>query len=331
MKKSPLHSVPSLILPLLLSTFGLLLPGSTALAQPQVPTTVSVSGSENYHFPYRMNQPEQTFELPEKLVEISGLSLTGTPLDQLAVIQDEQGIVFFIDKDSGEVLRELSFGKDGDYEGIEVVGEDVYIVKSSSKIYHIKKFGHAEQSVVKYSTPLTKEYDVEGLAYDRRQHALLLACKGEPQTDNSDPSDQKRFTRAVYRFPLQTHQLDTVPVMAINREDILEYFKNHPPLLKVDKDGEIKESNPEKLKCYPSAIAIHPHTGNYYVSSSKGKVLFVVSPRGQLLHLEKLDKRIHPQPEGLAFEEDGTLYVSNEGRDGPGRIYRFAYQKLKNQ
>ncbi len=301
------------------------------LAQPSPTQFTPTEYVQDYDFPYRMSQPVQVFELPKKLVEISGLSLTGGPNDQLAVIQDEEGIVFFIDKKTGEVTRELAFGKDGDYEGVEVVGKDVYIVKSSSKIYHVKNFGSDDQEVSKYSTPLTKEHDVEGLGYDPQTNALLLACKGEPKQDKSAKENERLFAKAVYRFPLSSYKLDSIPAMVINRQDILDYFQNHPPLIKVNKEGEVKASNPEKLPCYPSAIAIHPISGNYYISSSKGKVLFIVSPQGEILHLEKLDKRIHPQPEGLAFDKDGTLYLSNEGRDGPARIYRFAYQKLKNQ
>ncbi len=294
----------------------------------QEATTSSNTNTPQYIFPYRMGQPDAIFKLPKKLVEVSGLSLTKDG-SRLVLIQDEDGIVFFMDKKSGEIVEEIKFGKEGDYEGVEIVGEDIYIVKSSSKIYKIKKYNQALQEVFKFSTPLTKEHDIEGLAYDTKSKSLLLACKGQPDLDND--KEKSLFVKAIYRFSLESNELDTIPALSIDRQDVIDYFKEHPPLIKVNKDGEIKESNPEKLPCYPSAIAIHPVTGNYYITSSKGKVLFIVSPQGEIIHLEKLDKRLHPQPEGLVFDSDGTLYLSNEGKDGPGRIYRFASQIGKNQ
>ena len=52
----------------------------------------------------------------------------------------------------------------------------------------------------------------------------------------------------------------------------------------------------------------------------------VFDQEGKILHLEKMDKKFHPQPEGLTFDEDGTLYIANEGKEGNGTILRFNYQ-----
>jgi DNA-binding beta-propeller fold protein YncE len=40
--------------------------------------------------------------------------------------------------------------------------------------------------------------------------------------------------------------------------------------------------------------------------------------------LEKLNKKIHSQPEGIVFGKDGTLYISNEGKkEGNGTVSIF--------
>jgi secreted PhoX family phosphatase len=57
-----------------------------------------------------------------------------------------------------------------------------------------------------------------------------------------------------------------------------------------------------------------------------GKTLFVLSKEGKLKHIEKLEKEILPQPEGITFDADGTLYIASEGRDGAARLCIF---KLK--
>lgn len=307
------------VLPLLLC-FGM---SNCSISQPAVS---SVPPAVAYQFPYQLDQAEATFELPKKLVEISGLSLSKDKT-KLFVIQDEDGIVFIFDKKTGEIVDKIPFGKTGDYEGVEHVNGIVYVVKSSGKIYAIKKPGEPLQEIFKYKTPLTKAHDVEGLGYDPTCNALLLACKGQPD----DPEKELNFSKAIYHFHLDSMVLDSVPAMVINRQDVLNYFKDHPPLIKIKKNGEEKVTDPAKLPCYPSAIAVHPISGNYYITSSRGKVVFVTTPKGKLLHIEKLQKKIHPQPEGLAFDTDGTLYLSNEGDGGKGKIYRFGYQVPKNQ
>lgn len=76
----------------------------------------------------------------------------------------------------------------------------------------------------------------------------------------------------------------------------------------------------------PSGIAIQPQSGDIYIISSLGKTLFVLGKEGKLKHIEKLEKEILPQPEGITFDADGTLYIASEGRDGAARLCIF---KLK--
>ncbi len=73
----------------------------------------------------------------------------------------------------------------------------------------------------------------------------------------------------------------------------------------------------------PSAIAIHPITGNLYILASVGKSLAVFSKQGKMLSLVRLNSKIHAQPEGICFSPDGTLYIVNEGKDGKGIILKF--------
>ena len=73
----------------------------------------------------------------------------------------------------------------------------------------------------------------------------------------------------------------------------------------------------------PSAIAVHPKTGQMYVLSSVGKILVVLDAKGNVQKVEKLDKSEYRQPEGLCFAKDGTMYMSSEGKGGKARIYRF--------
>ena len=275
-----------------------------------------------FQWKYNLSAPAAAFELPKILDEVSGLSI-GTNPNVIAAVQDELGVVYMIDKKTGALKNEYQFWKTGDYEGLEMVGDDMYVVKSSGTIYQIKNMGTEAQEVIKHNTMLSKEHDVEGLCYDKKNDRLLLACKGlGPKIEGA-----KEEIKAICSFQIAGGILDTVPVLTIRLKAITDYMKA------VDGIKDMKDFkeffNPEllTLQFAPSAIAIHPITNHIYVTSSKGKMLCVFQADGQVLHLEKLEKKIHPQPEGLYFEDDGTLYVSNEAKKGIAKLYRFDYQK----
>jgi uncharacterized protein YjiK len=55
--------------------------------------------------------------------------------------------------------------------------------------------------------------------------------------------------------------------------------------------------------------------------------VIILNREGNIQHVRRLDKDIFPQPEGMTFTEDGTLYVSTEASDDePARLYRLRYQ-----
>ncbi|MEZ4981635.1 MAG: SdiA-regulated domain-containing protein [Saprospiraceae bacterium] len=74
----------------------------------------------------------------------------------------------------------------------------------------------------------------------------------------------------------------------------------------------------------PSAIAQHPITEEFYILSSVGKLLMVLSAEGEINYIEKLDKKILPQPEGICFEKNGTMWISSEGKkSGNGTVLKY--------
>ena len=83
------------------------------------------------------------------------------------------------------MIEEIQFHKDGDYEGIEIVGDKVYVIKSTGTIYEVTNPGTKEQQRKKFNSFLSKENDVEGLAYDKKNNRLLVACKGIPTSSIS--------------------------------------------------------------------------------------------------------------------------------------------------
>lgn len=268
-------------------------------------------------FPYDLDHPSATFELPPVLQEISGLSIAADPR-YLVCIQDELGAAYWLDKSDAKIVQEASFGKEGDFEAVEMVGEELYAVKSSGTIYRVQRGSQDELSIEKYKTELTKSNNIEGLAYDASGRRLLIACKGSAGIGVSVGA-----VRAVYAFDLVKKQLLPQPVMLISLDDIRQFLAASPTLHRREKLMEMFAGDREEFAFAPSGISIHPKTGEIYILSSVGKLLMVVSPGGKILNIVKLEKEIHPQPEGICFDTNGALYISNEGRSGPALLHRF--------
>lgn len=266
---------------------------------------------------YDMDAPLSVFVMKGSLREISGLSMVPGG-EFLAAIQDEEGDIYLLDKNTGELINQIDFGKDGDYEGVEVVDDCFFVVRSSGTIYEVQNLGRKNQQTVKYNSFLNSDYDVEGLAFDRVHQRLLLACKAK-----AGEGPQFDFQKAIYAFDLHTKTLQDEPVLKIRIEAIQDYLETSPGIRKLEKIMEYFNPNQSKFIFSPSGIAVHPHTGDYYILSTAGKTLVVVNPQGKILHIQKLKKKDHTQPEGICFEADGTLYIANEGDGGKGKIYKY--------
>lgn len=316
LKFSPIPFVATLIL----TCWASACQGSEpTVIEPCLQTVFVDTSKAPYLLPYNLDEPSQVFKLPGRLEEISGLSM-GNNDQSLVAIQDEDGEVFFINKETGEVEKEFEFWKDGDYEGVETVGHTIYVVKSTGTIYKITEKEDDDPEVVKYNTFLDGGNDVEGLAYDPEANQLLLACKAKAGED-----DEFELTKAIYAFDLAHFELLPTPRYCIKLEDVNEYLNTDPLIRKLEKLNEFFAPGDSEFGFSPSALAIHPISGHIYILSSVGKILMIISKEGRIEHIEKLKKSIHEQPEGICFDAAGNLYISNEGKGSKGRIYRFNF------
>lgn len=281
---------------------------------------VPMNLNSDFQFGYDLENPSLAIELPAKLTEISGIGLSSDG-QNLVAVQDEDGIIFFIDKNSGEIRQEIEFWKGGDYEGAEMVGSDIFVVKSTGTIYKISAPGSDQQKVDKFNFFLDKDNDVEGLCFDPSRNCLLLACK-----DKAGSGEQYKRKKGIYAFSLDQLNMDSVPVFTFSMEDVLAYLETKPKINRLDKIIEFFDPSSDQLPFSPSGIAIHPMTGDIYITSSVGKLLLIMNRKGKILHIEKMRKSVHPQPEGLCFDSNGDLYIANEGKDDKAMLYRFDYQ-----
>ena len=264
---------------------------------------------------YDLESPQQSWVLPATLNEISGL--TWDPTGQfLLTVQDELGVVYFIDPHTGAIAREVPFWNEGDYEGIETVGDEVYVLKNTGTLYRIIGIGTPEQEVIKYNGFLSDDYNLEGLAYDAAGNRLLLACKADPE---------EKPQRFIFAFDLAGHTFGQEPVLRIERAAFDQLLAERPTGLH-HKFYERFAPEEEELDFHPSALAIHPLTGNYYVASGNGRMLMIMDPNGRILDLIRLDKDFLRQLEGICFAPDGTIYLSSERKDDdPAVIHVYPY------
>lgn len=268
-------------------------------------------------FPYQFDRPSAVFELDEVLEEISGLSISEND-EYLLAVQDEDGILFYLDKTSGAIVKKTEFWKEGDYEGIEMVGRNIYVIKSSGTVYWIQNAFGPNQNTEKFNYDLNKDDDVEGLGYDKKNNLLLLACKAHP--------DDRKDSRGIYGFSLKWKNLLQAPIYLLTLQAIQEYLEKDPAINRLEKVKKFFDE--DELDFSPSALAVHPVNGDLYLLSSKGKMILVMNRNNEVVHIEKLQKEEHPQPEGMCFDRQGNLYIANEGKDGPASI--LVYKNAAN-
>ena len=241
--------------------------------------------------PYRLAEPDAAVPLPAELQEVSGLTLL--PTGRIGAVQDEAGVLYEVDPGSGDVVTRETFEGRGDFEGVELTPDAVWVLRSDGDLYRTRRGADGGVAVEKFETALGARNDTEGLGYDAAGDRLLIACK-------EDPGDGLTGVRAVYAFDLTTRTLSERPAFTLDRAAL---------------DGD----DPFK----PSALAVRPGTGEVYVLSSVRKALAVVGPDGTLSAVVDLPPELYPQPEGIAFAADGTLFISNEGPVGAGTLLRF--------
>ena len=235
-------------------------------------------------FSYNLNSFNEKYVLPEKLTEISGLSYSNN--GQLFCVNDEQGKIFVYSITDKDIIKTIDFGKDGDYEGIEIVGNTVYVLNSDGRI---KAIDLSTEKTINIDCSQKEVLEYEGLAYDQDKNSLLLAVK------------EMKGSKRIYEYNLSSESMKV-------RYIIPDTF--------ID-------ANSDKKEFKPSGIAVHPISKEIYILASAGKKLMVISTENEKVNQYNLDNQLFAQPEGICFSPNGELFISSEGKGGSGYILRF--------
>jgi uncharacterized protein YjiK len=251
------------------------------------------SSLENYDI--ESQSAAEIIKLQNELKEISGITFDGQ--NRLFAHKDESATVYELDNSNGSIIKKFMPGRatilEGDFEDIAVVNFMFYLVKSNGNVYAFKE---AENNMMveyaEFKNDLEKDNDAEGLCFDSETNSLLIALKGDPGTGGKDE-------KAIYTFSLSDNKLVKEPRFII------------PIDLMTDKEFS------------PSGIAKHPGTGNFFILSAQGNLIVEITKDGKLLKQKKLPKEVHVQPEGIAFDKNMTLYISNESKKGEPSIVKY--------
>ncbi len=255
-----------------------------------------LSGQTRDQFPYDLGKPHEVHYLPEILEEISGLTYYAT--DQLAALNDEHGRMYVYDIKEKKIVHRVRFEGNGDFEGIERVGDYIYATKSNGKLY---RFHTAMTGVVeKLETPFDSQNNVEGLGYDPNSGHLLIALKDDGDLDNVEVKG-----KSIFGFHIETEKHTRTPLYVLHNKDL----------------ERVLGTSRKKIK--PSGVAVHPISGDVYVVASVGRALVVFSNDGKPKNLTILKGGLFPQPEGIAFSPEGDLFISNEVEGEGGTIVHF--------
>lgn len=237
----------------------------------------------------------KAWHLPAILKEISGIDVIDSV--RLACIQDEMGVVFIYNMATSTIEEQIPFAPAGDFEGIAIVNKSAWVLRSDGKLFEVTSLTTKASPGKEYSTRLTAQQNIEGLCYDKKHNRLLLSIK------NAEPGGKNY--KGIYSFDLATKTMAAEPAYKINMQQ------------------EVVTGNKKRrFEIMPSDIAIHPKTGDIYITDGRNAMLLILDAAGSFKNLYPLNTKEFRQPEGITFYPDGKMFISNEGRKEGGNILK---------
>lgn len=252
---------------------------------------------------YDFSKPDK-FNMPSSLLEISGIAFYKGISDTIYSIQDEDGKLF---RQGWDVKKQshMKFAPKGDFEDLAIFSEMVFVLRSEGGIYSFP-FTEAtkeESDFVKVRKGLVPKAEYEGMFADPQTNKVYVLCK-KCDLDKK----MKQVTGYVFDYNAES---DSLTAAGDFRIDLSRLKKFNSKL---------------KTSLSPSALAKNPKTGDWFVLSSTNKLLLVTDANWNIKEVHRLNSSTFNQPEGIAFDRDLNLYISNEGDEvSDGNILKFRY------
>ena len=258
----------------------------------------SSAKEENTVKKYTLGKPDK-FLMPESLLEISGITFHKGKGDTVYGIQDEQGRLFRLAWDEKKQYN-AKFGKQGDYEDVTIIKDQVLILKSNGTLFSFPfaDAGYEEVDSVKEWKHLLPKGEYEGMYGDEATGKVYIICKNCPEDNSKDLVSGYIIQVGDSVYQTGTFQVDVKQIKSFT--------------------GKVKRG------FRPSGLARNPVTAEWFIVSAVNKLLVVTDSDWKIKEACFLNGNIFNQPEGIAFDTEGNLYISNEGDDlSQGNILKF--------
>ncbi len=261
---------------------------------------ISCSSQTQFASPkgYDLNKPVKVY-LEAQLSEISGIVYYPKDTGVFA-ISDATGSLYKIFPDKNAMVQKWKFGKNQDYEDLQLHDSIFYILSSSGNIVSIKFVTADSLQTSEYQFPQNK-VEFETLYFDSTLNKLILICK--------DCKEDKKKEVSTFAFDILNHTYSDGPY-------------------KIDADKIAAMLHEDKIKFKPSAAAINPLTHELFILSSVNKAIVIADKNGNVKEVDQLDPALYKQPEGIAFTPKGDLLISNESsKEGSADILVIKFKK----
>lgn len=234
---------------------------------------------------------QNSWEFPQLLNEVSGIAWINDSI--ISCIHDEEGVIYDFNLNTSEIVRDIRFGPDNDYEAIAIDSVHAYIMRSDGLVFDVLDYTKDTVSVSSFQTDFSVDNNMESLAYNPKTKMLLAVPK--------DKGLQKDRYKGIYTISPETKETSKKALISID--------------MKVKTLDSIDKKHIED-NFFPSDLAIHPKTGDYYMVDGRNLKLLILNPKGGIKALHNLNRYHFEQPEGIAFSPEGKLFIANEASGG---------------
>jgi len=252
---------------------------------------------------YDLNNP-RVYKLPKVLNEISGISFLNGNNNTIYAEQDEEGKLFYFQLGSNDI-KETKFGSKGDYEDVQLCKGFIVMLRSDGALFtfSINDINNKEVKNAQEFNNLLPNGEYEGLYADNTSNKLYVLCK----------RCNEKLTNTNSGYTLSLSDKGDIKLdgsFTINVEQVAA------------------KAGVKKLVFEPSALAKNIQTNKWYIVSSVNKLLVVTNTNWAVEEVYPLDAALYNQPEGIAFDIENNLYISNEkGNTGSATILKIVNQR----
>lgn len=265
-----------------------------------------INAKKEYQSPpqYDLNHPT-VFKMPGELEEISGIAFVPGDYSKISAIEDEDGELFTVALTQPPQVSHINFGKKGDYEDIAIGNGRTIVLRSDGVFFVMPNNATANDETLEFKG-LIPDGEYEGLYCDKSKNEFYVLCKN---------CTADREAMHISGYILSLNDDNTLRLKSALLLPVADLYSRH----------FIKGNKPFR----PSALVKNIQTNEWYILSSVNKLLVITDEQWHLKSAYNLDPAIYTQPEGIAFDNEGNLYISNEaGNSKHGTILKF---EMKNR